>query len=233
HPYRRRVPPKGGRHAQEHRHTRGAVVCARHRGFRVLRVGSVGAGPGVPMRQKQHPGCSGWVEPGDEVPERERVALGRDMGPRLYNQRVRPPAEQAVEPLGHLLVRLRARNARTERYLGLQVLERGRALELMRRRRGGLMAAGGEAKAHHPDQWEASRHGPDYNPARGRLRLGPRPPGGHLSRVRLLSRYILRQLIAPFCFSLGALTSLMLLNQIARRFGSLVGKGLSWGVIAE
>ena len=51
--------------------------------------------------------------------------------------------------------------------------------------------------------------------------------------MRLLSRYILRQLIAPFCFSLGALTSLMLLNQIARRFGSLVGKGLSWGVIAE
>jgi lipopolysaccharide export system permease protein len=51
--------------------------------------------------------------------------------------------------------------------------------------------------------------------------------------VRLLSRYLLRQLIAPFCFSLGALTSLMLLNQIARRFGSLVGKGLTWGVIAE
>jgi len=51
--------------------------------------------------------------------------------------------------------------------------------------------------------------------------------------VRLLSRYLLRQLIAPFCFSLGALTSLMLLNQIARRFGALVGKGLTWGVIAE
>ena len=29
------------------------------------------------------------------------------------------------------------------------------------------------------------------------------------------------------------MTSLMLLNQIARRFGSLVGKGLSWGVITE
>jgi lipopolysaccharide export system permease protein len=51
--------------------------------------------------------------------------------------------------------------------------------------------------------------------------------------VRLLSRYILRQLVAPFCFSLAALTSLMLLNQIARRFGSLVGKGLTWGVIGE
>jgi lipopolysaccharide export system permease protein len=51
--------------------------------------------------------------------------------------------------------------------------------------------------------------------------------------VRLIARYLLRQLFAPFCYSLAAMTSLMLLNQIARRFGSLVGKGLSWGVIAE
>ena len=67
----------------------------------------------------------------------------------------------------------------------------------------------------------------------GRAPLGPRRPGGHVSSVRLVSRYLLRQLVAPFCFSLAAMTSLMLLNQIARRFGSLVGKGLSWGVIAE
>ena len=51
--------------------------------------------------------------------------------------------------------------------------------------------------------------------------------------MRLIARYLLRQLFAPFCYSLAAMTSLMLLNQIARRFGSLVGKGLSWGVIAE
>ncbi len=51
--------------------------------------------------------------------------------------------------------------------------------------------------------------------------------------MRLLSRYFLRQLIAPFCFSLAAATSLMLLNQIAKRFGALVGKGLPWSVITE
>jgi lipopolysaccharide export system permease protein len=51
--------------------------------------------------------------------------------------------------------------------------------------------------------------------------------------VRLLPRYLLRQLIAPFCFSLAAATSLMLLNQIAKRFGALVGKGLPWSVITE
>jgi lipopolysaccharide export system permease protein len=51
--------------------------------------------------------------------------------------------------------------------------------------------------------------------------------------LRLLSRYLLRQLAAPFLFGLGALTSLMLLSQIAKKFGALVGKGLSWGVIAE
>ena len=51
--------------------------------------------------------------------------------------------------------------------------------------------------------------------------------------MRLLSWYLLRQLAAPFLFALTALTSLMLLSQIAKKFGSLVGKGLSWTVIAE
>ncbi|MEO6056982.1 MAG: LptF/LptG family permease [Gemmatimonadales bacterium] len=51
--------------------------------------------------------------------------------------------------------------------------------------------------------------------------------------MRLLSRYLLRQLAAPFLFALGALTSLMLLSQVAKKFGALVGKGLPWGVIGE
>ena len=51
--------------------------------------------------------------------------------------------------------------------------------------------------------------------------------------MRLLHRYLLRQLAAPFVFALGALTSLMLLSQVAKKFGALVGKGLPWGVIGE
>jgi len=51
--------------------------------------------------------------------------------------------------------------------------------------------------------------------------------------LRLLSRYLLRELAAPFVFGLTALTSLMLLSQIAKKFGSLVGKGLPWSVIGE
>ena len=51
--------------------------------------------------------------------------------------------------------------------------------------------------------------------------------------MRLLDRYLLRQLLAPFCFALAALTSLMLLSQIAKKFGALVGKGLPWSVIGE
>jgi LPS export ABC transporter permease LptG len=51
--------------------------------------------------------------------------------------------------------------------------------------------------------------------------------------VRLLNRYILRQLTAPFLFALAAQTSLMLLSQVAKKFGALVGKGLPWTVIAE
>jgi LPS export ABC transporter permease LptG len=51
--------------------------------------------------------------------------------------------------------------------------------------------------------------------------------------VRLLNRYVLRQLAAPFFFALAAQTSLMLLSQVAKKFGALVGKGLPWMVITE
>ena len=54
-----------------------------------------------------------------------------------------------------------------------------------------------------------------------------------LAHVRLLSRYLLRQLVAPFFFALAAQTSLMLLSQVAKKFGALVGKGLPWTVIGE
>jgi lipopolysaccharide export system permease protein len=51
--------------------------------------------------------------------------------------------------------------------------------------------------------------------------------------VRLLNWYFLRQLAAPFFFALAAQTSLMLLSQVAKKFGALVGKGLPWTVIGE
>lgn len=51
--------------------------------------------------------------------------------------------------------------------------------------------------------------------------------------MRLLDRYILRQFLPPLLFAFAAMTSIMLLNQVARRFGALVGKGLPWSVIGE
>lgn len=51
--------------------------------------------------------------------------------------------------------------------------------------------------------------------------------------MRLLDRYLVRQFIAPLLFAFAAMTSIMLLNQVARRFGALVGKGLPWSVIGE
>jgi lipopolysaccharide export system permease protein len=51
--------------------------------------------------------------------------------------------------------------------------------------------------------------------------------------VRLLHRYLLRQLVAPFFFALAALTGFMLISQVAKKFGALVGKGLPWPVITE
>ena len=52
-------------------------------------------------------------------------------------------------------------------------------------------------------------------------------------RLRLLDRYIIQQTLAPFFFALAALTSILLLNQVARRLPKLVGKGLPWSVIGE
>jgi lipopolysaccharide export system permease protein len=51
--------------------------------------------------------------------------------------------------------------------------------------------------------------------------------------MKILRRYILREHLGPFIAALGVLTGLMLLNQLARRFGDLVGKGLPWYVICE
>ncbi len=51
--------------------------------------------------------------------------------------------------------------------------------------------------------------------------------------MRILSRYVLKQHIAPFSFALTALTLLMLLDQLAKQFHKLVGKGLGPKVIAE
>jgi lipopolysaccharide export system permease protein len=51
--------------------------------------------------------------------------------------------------------------------------------------------------------------------------------------VRTLSRYLLRQHVAPLGFALAALTALMLINQIAKQLSGLLGKGLPTAVIVE
>lgn len=51
--------------------------------------------------------------------------------------------------------------------------------------------------------------------------------------MRTLNRYLIGQFIPPLVFAFAAMTSIMLLNQVARRFGALVGKGLPWSVIGE
>lgn len=44
---------------------------------------------------------------------------------------------------------------------------------------------------------------------------------------------MLRQLLAPFLFAAILLTALMMLDVVADRFGSLVGKGLGWRIVSE
>lgn len=63
----------------------------------------------------------------------------------------------------------------------------------------------------------------------------PRAPAATLARepLKLLTRYILREHIGPLVFALSSLTALLLLQQVAKQFGNLVGKGLGWAVIGE
>ncbi len=51
--------------------------------------------------------------------------------------------------------------------------------------------------------------------------------------MKIVPRYVLREHLGPLVFALSALTSLLLLNFVAKKFGDLVGKGLPWSVIVE
>ena len=51
--------------------------------------------------------------------------------------------------------------------------------------------------------------------------------------MKILHRYVLKEHVGPLLFALSALTSLLLLNYIAKQFGNLVGKGLGASVIGE
>lgn len=49
--------------------------------------------------------------------------------------------------------------------------------------------------------------------------------------MKILTRYVLREHIGPLLFALTALTSLLMLQFVARQLGNLVGKGLPWSAI--
>ncbi|MEO7520401.1 MAG: LptF/LptG family permease [Gemmatimonas sp.] len=51
--------------------------------------------------------------------------------------------------------------------------------------------------------------------------------------MKLLSRYVVREHVGPLLFSLTALTSLLMLQYVARQLANLAGKGLPWRAIAE
>ncbi|HTB73925.1 MAG TPA: LptF/LptG family permease, partial [Polyangiaceae bacterium] len=51
--------------------------------------------------------------------------------------------------------------------------------------------------------------------------------------MKILNRYVLKEHAGPLTFATTALTSLLLLDYIAKNIGQLVGKGLPWTVIAE
>ncbi len=44
--------------------------------------------------------------------------------------------------------------------------------------------------------------------------------------MKIVTKYVLKEHLGPLLFSLSALTSLLLLNYVAKQLGQLVGKGL-------
>lgn len=51
--------------------------------------------------------------------------------------------------------------------------------------------------------------------------------------MKIVHRYVLKEHLGPLLFAVSALTSLLMLNFIAKKFPDLVGKGLPWSVIGE
>ncbi len=51
--------------------------------------------------------------------------------------------------------------------------------------------------------------------------------------MKIITKYVLKEHVGPLVFALSALTSLLLLNYVAKELGHLVGKGLPWTVITE
>jgi lipopolysaccharide export system permease protein len=51
--------------------------------------------------------------------------------------------------------------------------------------------------------------------------------------VKLLTRYVIRERVGPLIFSLSAMTSLLMLQYVARQLANLAGKGLPWGAIGR
>ena len=51
--------------------------------------------------------------------------------------------------------------------------------------------------------------------------------------MKLLTRYVVREHVGPLLFALSALTSLLMLQYVARQLANLAGKGLPWSAIAQ
>jgi lipopolysaccharide export system permease protein len=51
--------------------------------------------------------------------------------------------------------------------------------------------------------------------------------------VKLITRYVVREHVGPLLFALSALTSLLMLQYVARQLANLAGKGLPWSAIGK
>jgi hypothetical protein len=84
------------------------------------------------MGEKEEPLFSRRIESRNEVSQREGVFRRRDMVPALHYDRIGTLPEEAVEPVSHAFMRVGCRHSGPEADLGLDVLESGRPVELLR-----------------------------------------------------------------------------------------------------
>src|SRR5688500_12858629 len=108
--------------------TGAAIVCAQHRLGRIPGPRTIGGRPAIAVCKEKQPLLGARIETRDEIPQRQRVSSRSNMVPALHDDRVRPLAQKAIEPVAHPTMRFSSRYAWAEAHLRLDVPKRRSAI---------------------------------------------------------------------------------------------------------
>jgi hypothetical protein len=94
--------------------------------------------------EEKQPLLRARIETRDKISQRQRVSSGSNVVPALHDDRVRPLAQKAIEPVAHTTMRVGSRHPWAKADLRLDVPKRRSTIELSRRP--WFVPAGGEEK---------------------------------------------------------------------------------------